>query len=138
MKEATQIRTGRHVVYNLHAHLVFVAKYRRTVFTKQMIVFMKSICNDICKSFGAELKEFDGEKDHIHLMVHYPPKVSLAKLVNSLKGVTSRHLRKQFKAEVTKYYWKNVLWSPSYFAASCGGAPLSTVQKYIQNQKTPT
>lgn len=68
--------------------------------------------------------------------MNYPPKVAISVLVNSLKGVSSRLLRKQFPALV-KRHWKGVLWSPSYFAASCGGAPLSIIKKYIENQRTP-
>jgi putative transposase len=67
----------------------------------------------------------------------YPPKLSLSKLVNSLKGVSSRLLRKKSKV-VQACYWKGVLWSPSYFASSCGGAPIDTLKQYIQAQQTPT
>lgn len=81
--------------------------------------------------------EFDGEDDHVHLLVNYPPKVAVSKLVNSLKGASSRLLRKRH-ADLQKRYWKGVLWSPSYFAASCGGAPISVVRQYIEQQKTPT
>ena len=137
MNKTTRIRTGRHVVFNLHAHLVFVTKYRNKVFTKKMLDRMKEIFSDICERFEASLQEFDGEHDHVHLMVHYPPKVELSKLINSLKGVSSRYLRKEFANQIEKYYWKGVLWSPSYFAASCGGAPISIVREYIQNQSTP-
>ena len=137
MNKTTPIRTGRHVVYALHAHLIFVAKYRRTVFTKSMLEFMRSICCEVCQSFESELIEFDGEKDHVHLMIQYPPKVALSKLVNSLKGVTSRRLRKNFAKDIEPYYWKGVLWSPSYFVGSCGGAPLNIIRDYIQQQKTP-
>ncbi len=91
----------------------------------------------ICEQFEAELVEFEGERDHVHLLVQYPPKLALSKLVNSLKGVSSRVLRKQFKKDIEKYYWKGVLWSPSYFAGSCGGAPIDIVRKYIENQKSP-
>ena len=80
--------------------------------------------------------EFDGEQDHVHLLLHYPPKMSVAKIVNSLKGVSSRLLR-QYHPEIEDAYFKGVLWSPSYFAASCGGAPLSIIRTYIQNQQTP-
>lgn len=78
----------------------------------------------------------NGENDHVHLLVEYPPKVSISKLVNSLKGVSSRLLRK-YSSTLKKHYWKGVLWSPSYFAASCGGAPISIVKQYIQQQTTP-
>lgn len=137
MRNAILTRSGRHVVFNLHAHLVFVTKYRKTVFTKAMLERMNDIFSLVCEDFESELVEFDGENDHVHLMVHYPPKISLSKLVNSLKGVSSRYLRKEFGEKIEKYYWKGVLWSPSYFAGSCGGAPIEIVREYIQNQRTP-
>ena len=79
----------------------------------------------------------DGEDDHIHLVVNYPPKVPISKLVNSLKGVSSRLIRKGEYPSVQKALWGRALWSPSYFAASCGGAPLEIIQQYIQQQKSP-
>jgi putative transposase len=87
---------------------------------------------------GAELREFNGETDHVHLLVHYPPKVALSRLVNSLKGVSARRLRQEFPAHIRKYLWGEHFWSPSYFAGSCGGAPLSIIKDYIENQKRPT
>ena len=125
------------MVFLLHAHLVFVTKYRKAVFTKQMLLCMKNVFSDVCQKFDVELIEFDGEKDHVHLLINYPPKVSISKLVNSLKGVSSRILRKDFKGQVEKLLWKDVLWSPSYFVGSCGGAPLSIVKEYVKNQSTP-
>ena len=90
----------------------------------------------VCEDFEAELVEFNGEGDHVHLLVNYPPKVALSKLVNSLKGVSSRKL-KLSHPEVMERYFKSALWSPSYFAASCGGAPMSIIKQYVQQQQTP-
>ena len=97
---------------------------------------MKKIFKKVCDDFEVELVEFDGEVDHVHLLINYPTKVTISKLVNSLKGVSSRRL-KQYCPELGKHYWKGALWSPSYFAGSCGGTPLETVKKYIHSQKTP-
>ena len=137
MNISSEIRTGRHCVFNIHVHLVFVTKYRRSVFTRIVLDDMKEIFAKVCTDFDSELVEFDGEAEHVHLLVNYPPKVSVSKLVNSLKGVSSRMLRKQHPDLVQKY-WNNVLWSPSYFAGSCGGAPISIIRQYIEQQKTPT
>jgi putative transposase len=130
------IRKGRHVVFNLHAHLVFVTKYRKKVLTKKILEDMKSIFERISKEHKVILKEFNGEKDHIHMLIDYPPRVSLAKLVNSLKGVSSRRLRQNWP-ELEEKYYKGVLWSPSYFVGSCGGATIEAVRKYIEAQNTP-
>jgi putative transposase len=97
---------------------------------------MQTIFSDVCENFETELVEFDGEKDHVHLLVNYPPKVAISKLVNSLKGVSSRMLRKEFDS-IHRFYWKGMLWSPSYFAGSCGGAPIDIVKQYIEQQATP-
>jgi putative transposase len=78
----------------------------------------------------------DGEKDHVHLLVEYPPAVSVSSLVNSLKGASSRVLRRE-RPDIAGSYWKGALWSPSYFAASCRGAPISIVRQYIEQQNTP-
>ena len=85
---------------------------------------------------AAQLVEMGGEDDHVHLLVQYPPKVAVSNLVISLKGVSSRLLRKE-RPDVEKRYWKGVLWSPPYFASSCGGAPISIVRQYIEQQQTP-
>ena len=95
MEKETDLRRGRHVVFNLHVHLVFVAKYRRKVFTKEILDDMRQIFESVCTDFEAQLVEFDGENDHVHLLVNYPPKVSISKLVNSLKGVSSRMIRQK-------------------------------------------
>lgn len=132
----TEIRTGRHCVFNIHTHLVFVTKYRKAVFTTIHLDSLKIILGKVCSDFEAELIEFNGEHDHVHLLVNYPPKVAISKLVNSLKGVSSRKLRQQHD-DLGNIYWKGVLWSPSYFAGSCGGAPIEIVRQYIEQQATP-
>lgn len=137
MDTSSEIRSGRHCVFSLHVHLVFVTKYRRKVFAGRHLDALKEIFGKICQDFEAALVEMDGEHDHVHLLVNYPPKVSLSKLVNSLKGASSRIMRGRFE-DLQKRYWKGVLWSPSYFAASCGGAPISVIKQYIEQQRTPT
>ena len=131
------IRHGRHCVFLMHVHLVFVAKYRKKLFTKEILGFMESVFRDVCTDFEAELKEFNGESDHVHLLINYPPKVAVSKLVNSLKGVSSRHVRKMKFPSLHKYIWMDSLWTPSYFAGSCGGAPLEIIKQYIEQQETP-
>lgn len=121
----------------LHVHLVFVTKYRRKVFTKEVLVDLKNIFSSICNDFEATLVEMDGEHDHVHLLVEYPPKIALSKLVNSLKGVSSRLVRQHGYSSITKALCGGALWSPSYFAGSCGGAPLKTIRTYIERQASP-
>ncbi|HEK3132177.1 TPA: IS200/IS605 family transposase, partial [Proteus mirabilis] len=85
-----------------------------------------------------ERVEMDGERDQVHLLINYPPKLAISNLVNSLKGVSSRLLRRDRPDIAQRDYYKGVLWSPSYFAGSCGGAPISIICQYIEQQETPS
>jgi putative transposase len=118
-------------------HLVFVTRYRRNVFNKQHLGAMHKILADVCQDFKAGLVGFNGGHDPVYLLVNYPPKVALSKLVASLKGVSSRLLRQQFGDFHPWLERRGVLWSPSYFAASCGGAPIDILRRYIEQQQTP-
>lgn len=137
MAEYSNIRTGRHCIFLMHAHLAFVTKYRHHVFTDRHLNRMEEIMRAVCADFETELVEFDGESSHVHLLVNFPPKVAVSKLVNSLKGVSSRRLRQEFPDLVQRYWRANKLWAGSYFAGSVGGAPLATVRQYIENQNRP-
>ncbi|MFI8093079.1 IS200/IS605 family transposase [Streptomyces sp. NPDC086080] len=137
MTSEGEYRRGRHVVSAMHVHLVFVTKYRRGVFNDEMLTACENAMCKVCEDFEAELKEFNGEADHVHLLVHYPPKVAVSALVNSLKGVSSRILRRDFTGRVNRAIVHGHFWSPSYFAASCGGAPLTVVKQYIEQQRRP-
>lgn len=136
MEKDNEIRHGRHCVFKMHVHLVFVAKYRRKVFDGDAIDRMRRMFGKVCEDMEVSLVEMDGEDNHVHLLVEYPPKLAVSVLVNSLKGVSSRLLRKE-RPDLRKRYWKNVLWSPSYFASSCGGAPIGIIKQYIEQQQTP-
>ncbi|MEV5093173.1 IS200/IS605 family transposase [Streptomyces griseoincarnatus] len=131
------IRTGRHCVFRMHVHLVFVTKYQHKVFTDQHLTRCEEIMRAVCEDFEPELVEFNGGNNHVHLLVNFPPKVAVSKLVNSLKGVSSRRLRQEFP-DLVRHYWRaQRLWSGSYFAGSAGGAPLSIVKQYIEQQNRP-
>lgn len=121
-----EFRRDRNSVSSLQAHLVFVTKYRRKVLTQS--------CQGVAKKMDFEVLEFNGEADHIHLLIAYPPKWSISQIVNALKGVSSR---KYGQAKLPKPYGKTALWSPSYFVSSVGGAPLKVLVAYIQNQEKP-
>ena len=137
MNMSTDLRRGRTCVFLMHVHLVFVTKYRRKVFTKQILDELGIVFVEICTDFESHLVEFDGEGDHVHLLVKYPPKVAISKLVNSLKGVSSRLIRKKEYPSIQNALWGGSLWSPSYFAGACGGAPLATIKQYIEQQQSP-
>lgn len=134
MENTTAFRTGRHCVFALHVHLVFVTKYRRKVLTETAHETLRTLFAKVCTDFGATLVESNGEDDHVHLLVEYAPTLSLPRLVNSLKGVSSRRLR-VLHPDIAARYYKGVFWTHSYFAASCGGAPLSIIRQYVEHQR---
>ena len=136
-KDNNDIRHGRHCLFQMHVHLVFVTKFKGEVFTKEVLGDLEGIFSGVCNDFEAELVEFDGDEDHVHLLVNYHPKVAVSVLVNSLKGVSSRMIRQKRYPSVRRNLRGGALWSPSYFAGSCGGAPISVIRRYIEQQQTP-
>ena len=120
-----------------HAHLVFITKYRRGVLDDDMLRYCERVMRKACGDFDADLREFNGQADHGHLLVNYPPRVSVSALVNSLKGVSARMLRSQYTGPVNRATTNGHFWSLSYLAASCGGAPLSIIRQYIDQQQRP-
>lgn len=125
-------------MFLLHAHLVFLTKYRHPVFTAQHLARLEQIMRDVCADFQTDVAEFTGHSNHVHLLVNFPPTVAVSRLVNSLKGVSSRRLRQEFP-ELARHYWRaRRLWSGSYFAGSLGGAPISVLHQYIDQQNRTT
>lgn len=124
-------------VSDLKAHLVLCTKYRRKVFNAQMLARLNEVFADLTEKWSCKLVEFNGEEDHIHFLFQYYPQMDLSKFVNNIKSVASRRLRSEFPERVNEFYHKDVLWSSSYFIASCGGVTVSTLRKYIENQDAP-
>lgn len=130
-------RTGRSCIFRNYSHLVFVTKYRRNVFTKEMLNDMKIVFTETCVQMEGALLQFGGEDDHVHLLVSYPPKMALSNFVGKLKGKSSYVLRRKYWNLLKEKLWGKHLWSPSYCAVSCGGAPLEIVRRYVENQRQP-
>ena len=126
-------------VYSLTAHIVFVAKYRKAVFTDSLLSEIESIFASILKTRGCELLEFNGEKDHVHLIVSYKPSISVSNLVANLKATSSKLLWHRHSEHLKQiYYYKKVLWTGSYFIASCGGVTIEKLRQYVEQQDRPS
>lgn len=118
-------------------HIVFVTKYRHPVITKAVEARLKEMFDRLCKTQDSELVECKadlGKPDHIHLLIDLAPKISLSKLCNILKTISSREIRKEFTTELKPYYWKPVFWKRGYGYTSSGGAPITILKRYIENQ----
>jgi putative transposase len=130
----TSLRKERHSVSDLKIHLVCVTKYRQKILTVESLAVIEKSFREVATKMDFQVQEFNGEADHIHALIEYPPKLSISQIVNALKGVSSRRYG---QAGYPKPYGKDALWSPSYFASSIGGAPLEILKQYIQNQEKP-
>jgi putative transposase len=132
---STPLRKERHSVSDLKIHLVCVTKYRRPILTAESLAVLEVSFREVATKMGFEIEEFNGEPDHVHVLIEYPPKLSISQMVNALKGVSSRRYG---QAGHPKPYGRDALWSPSYFASSVGGVPLEVLKRYIQNQEKPS
>lgn len=126
-------RRERHSVTDLKIHLVCVTKYRKPVFTAEGLLLVEQSFKEVAVKMNFKVLEFNGETNHVHALIEYPPKLSISQIVNSLKGVSSRRYG---QAKYQKPH-PEALWSPSYFAVSVGGAPLEVLKEYINNQSRP-
>jgi putative transposase len=133
---STELRRNNHSVSRLLVHLVFVVKYRHAVISDAVWTSLRYGFDLSAKRLDLVLVELNHDKDHVHLVVEYPPKVSISEMANSLKGNSSFVARRDCKEELRKRLWGTAFWSPSFFAASCGGAPIETLKLYVQSQQT--
>ena len=131
------LQTSGHAAYALQTHIVFVTKYRHKCLTAEMLNTMKAQIERVCLKWRCRLMEFNGELDHVHLLVSSHPTVAVASLVTNLKMVTARSMRSEFAQHLKPFYWKPVFWSASYAAFSVGAADLETVTQYIRDQASP-
>lgn len=125
-------------ISSLTTHLVLVTKYRKRVIDSEMLQRLGEIVSSVCEKWRCDIVEFNGEADHIHMVFSYYPQVQLSKLINNLKTVTSRMIRKEFEERISRVYWKPVFWTNSYFLASCGGVTIEQLKQYVQNQESPS
>ena len=124
-------------VSDLKVHLVLTTKYRRKVFTGEMLARLHVILEELLAKWDCKLVEFNGEKDHVHVLFQYHPDVQLSVLVGNIKSTTSRRLRQEFAEYLSRFYTKDVFWNGSYFVASCGGVTITTLKQYIESQDRP-
>ena len=121
-----QLQALHHCVFSLHFHLVLVTKCRRKAITKEMLERLRVIFRETLEKWSCELIEFNGEADHVRLLI--------SKLINNLKTVSSRLIRRDFGGYLSRIYRKPVFWHRSYCLISSGGATIEKLRKYIEEQ----
>jgi len=128
-------QTTNRAKHNLKIHLILVCKYRKKLLYGELDVLVKATISNIEQKSDFEIIEVETDKDHIHLMIQYIPRVSISSIVNRLKSITTYHLWQNYRLFLKHHFWKeNTFWTDGYFVCSVGEASPETIQRYIQNQ----
>ena len=128
-----KLDNNNHSVFCLYYHLVLVVKYRRKVFTDDMSQYAKDIFVRLSEPYNISLEEWNHDIDHIYIMFKAHPNSELSKFINAYKSASSRLIKRDFP-EVRQKLWKEMFWSRSFCLLTTGGAPISVIKKYIENQ----
>ncbi|GAC1462716.1 MAG: IS200/IS605-like element IS609 family transposase [Chamaesiphon sp.] len=129
---------GFRSVYKLNAHIILVVKYRRKAINSEILKRLQEIFRDTLAKWESQLVEFNGEEDHVHLLIDYKPDIPLSTLIGNLKTVSSRLIRKEYPWLEKKYFYnKPCFWTGAYFVASCGGVTVQQLKQYVENQNQP-
>lgn len=129
----TDYRKSAHCIYDIKYHLVWITKYRKPVLTGKIAERTRELIRGICKGNEVEILAGHVSKDHIHLLVSVPPHLSASKLMQYIKGSTSRELLMEYK-ELNKQFWGNHFWARGYFVATSGNVTDEIIAEYIKNQ----
>ena len=129
-----QYRRASHCVYDLKYHIVWITKYRKPVLGKEIGARVRDLIRMICASLDVEIVKGNISRDHVHLLVSVPPTLAVSRLVQRMKGLTSRKLLEENKG-LNKAFWGRHLWGRGYFAASTGNVSEEMIAQYIENQQ---
>ncbi len=129
-------RKSSHVIYDIKYHIYWVTKYRYKAIDSKIGTRARDLIRQICSTHDVQIITGAVSSDHIHLFVSCPPKLSVNKLVQYIKGNTSRKLQQEF-TELKKRYWGQHLWARGYFVISSGNVTDETWMEYIRNQSEP-
>ncbi len=126
-------KSNNNIVYSCKYHVVFCPKYRRKVLVDGVDVRFKELAREVAENLSFEIVEMEVMPDHVHLLLEVDPQLGVHTAVKRIKGRTSHDLRNEFpwlRSRIPS------LWTNSYFVSTVGGAPLSIVKQYIENQKS--
>jgi len=129
-----EYRKGHHTVHDIKYHIVWVTKYRKKVITKLIGERLRELIRQGCESMGITIVRGSIGKDHLHILLSCPPTMAPSKIVQNLKGRSSRLIQEEFP-ELKKKYWGQHLWAVGYFCATVGSVTEETVKQYIENQE---
>ena len=129
-----EYKKGSHSTYDLKYHIVFCTKYRYRILTDQVTTRARELMREICQANYVDIVSGSMSPDHVHLLLSVPPSVSVSKIIQYIKGKSSRKLLQEFDA-LKKRYWGQHLWARGYFAVTVGNVNSEDVQRYIEQQE---
>lgn len=136
--ESDPLKTQNHSAFKLYYHIVFTVKYRKKCITAPMLKRMEAIFADVLQKWRCRLVEFNGEPDHVHLLIEAHPALDLSSLIGNLKTVSARRIRAEYEEYLKQFFWKPYFWNKAYAVITVGGrANLETLLQYIQDQDSP-
>ena len=127
-------RKNSHSKYDLKAHLIWIPKYRKRVLTGKVAERARDLLRQICMEYEIHIVSGKVAPDHVHMFVSYRPQMALSKLIQYLKGTSSRILLQEF-AHLRKQFWGRHFWARGYMAISSGNITDEIIQKYIDDQE---
>ena len=129
----SEYRKGSHTRYDLKIHIVWITKYRKPVLRGMIAKRVRELIREICLANEVQIIKGHVSKDHVHLLVSYPPRLAVSKLVQYLKEKSSRKMLQEF-TELKKKFWGQHIWARGYFAVSTGNVTDKVIEQYIENQ----
>jgi len=126
-------RKSSHYTYDIKYHIIWITKYRKPAITGKIAERTRELIRGTCKQNDVEILAGHVSKDHIHLLVSAPPHLSVSKLVQYIKGYSSRKLQMEYK-DLNKQFWGRYLWGRGYFVASSGNVTDEVIMEYIRTQ----
>lgn len=126
-------RKSSHTVYDIKYHIVWITKYRKPVLRADIAVRVRDLVREICKANDVEIIRGHVSKEHVHIFMSVPPHLSVSKLVQSIKGKTSRKMLMEYKS-LSRAFWGRHLWARGYFVASSGNVTDEVIIRYIEQQ----
>ena len=131
-----EYRRGAHTVYDIKYHFVWVTKYRYKVLRGEIAERARDIIRQVCMAREITILKGHVSKDHVHLFVSSPPSLSPARIMQYVKGKSSRVLQQEFPS-LRKRYWGQHIWARGYFCASSGTVTDEMIKAYIEQQSMP-
>lgn len=126
-------RHGAHTKFEIHVHIVWVTKYRKPIMAGEVGSRVRELIRQVCRDEDVEILKGSVSKDHVHVFLSIPPKVTISRLVQRMKGFSSYKLMLEFK-HLEKTFWGRHLWARGYFCVSSGQVTDDVIKAYIENQ----